>query len=320
MIDNFNDFIGKFQLRELLTSGPRYTWSNKQKDPLLVKLDRILATERWELQYPTCFSWAKARIGSDHFPILLNSGEKGDSRPIYFFFEDHWFQRTDFLEMIKKKWVEFSKNYKGDSYSMNRWHGCLQGLRQYLRGWSLRLIGQQREAKNKIAERIQTIDNSAEHRLLTMLEWEERIQLEKEWETILSTEDTYWRQRAGTKWVLQGDTNSHFYHQFANGRRRKNTISFLNSSEGEIRGQKEISDHIVQFYKQLFGHSSASLICLGDNFWPNKSKLSESQKSDLIKTFEKEEIHSVVKELKENSAPGPNGFSPGFFMKCWEII
>jgi len=49
--------------------------------------------------------------------------------------------------------------------------------------------------------------------------------------------------------VLQGDTNSHFYHQFANGR-RKNTIAFLNSEVGEIRGQREITLHIVEYYKK----------------------------------------------------------------------
>jgi hypothetical protein len=31
-----------------------------------------------------------------------------------------------------------------------------------------------------------------------------------------------------------------------------------------------------------------------------------------------EEIHKVVMELKDNSAPGPNGFSFGVFKKCWE--
>lgn len=90
--------------------------------------------------------------------------------------------------------------------------------------------------------------------------------------------------------MLQGDTNSHFYHQFANGRRRKNTISFLNTEEGEIRGQQEITAHIVDFYKKLFGPSDVCNLSLGNNFSPKGARLSDSQKSDLVKPFEKEEI------------------------------
>lgn len=85
LMNLFNGFIGQFQLREISFSGFRFTWSNKQH-PTLVKLDRILASTNWEMFYPTCFAWAKSRIGSDHCPLLLNTGEQGASRPRYFFF------------------------------------------------------------------------------------------------------------------------------------------------------------------------------------------------------------------------------------------
>ena len=85
LMNLFNDFIGQFQLREISFSGSRFTWSNKQH-PTLVKLDRILASTNWEMFNPTCFAWAKSRIGSDHCPLLLNTGEQGASRPRYFFF------------------------------------------------------------------------------------------------------------------------------------------------------------------------------------------------------------------------------------------
>ena len=82
--DLFNGFIGQFYLREIFVSGTRFTWSNKQQNPTLVKLNRILASTSWEMFYPTCFAWAKTRIGSDHCPLILNTGEQGASRPRYF--------------------------------------------------------------------------------------------------------------------------------------------------------------------------------------------------------------------------------------------
>lgn len=81
LMNLFNDFIGQFQLSEISFSGSRFTWSNKQQHPTLVKLDRILVSTNWEMFYPTCFAWAKSRIRSDHFPLFLNIGEQGASRP-----------------------------------------------------------------------------------------------------------------------------------------------------------------------------------------------------------------------------------------------
>lgn len=56
----FNNFIGAFSLRDIFVSGMRFTRSNKQKIPTLIKLDRILSTVEWEGQYSKCFAWAKA--------------------------------------------------------------------------------------------------------------------------------------------------------------------------------------------------------------------------------------------------------------------
>lgn len=44
LMDLFNNFIGSFHLRDLFVSGVKFTWSNKQKIPTMVKLDHILVT------------------------------------------------------------------------------------------------------------------------------------------------------------------------------------------------------------------------------------------------------------------------------------
>jgi hypothetical protein len=116
---------------------------------------------------------------------------------------------------------------------------------------------------------------------------------------------------------LQGDANTQFFHQFVNGRRRrrKKTIAFLDSDHGEIRGQNVISSHIVDFYKGLFGQNESCNMTLNSNFWPT-----EGDKSNLTKPFTMGEIKEVVMDMKENSAPGPNGYGVIFFKKFWEVI
>lgn len=72
----FNNFIWNLHLREIYVSGVKFTWSNKQQNPTLVRLDRILATTSCDLHFSGCYAWTKARVGSDHSPLILDLGEK----------------------------------------------------------------------------------------------------------------------------------------------------------------------------------------------------------------------------------------------------
>lgn len=48
MMEAFNEMISVTELKEIQRSGSRYTWSNKQKPPIMCVLDRILVSNTWE--------------------------------------------------------------------------------------------------------------------------------------------------------------------------------------------------------------------------------------------------------------------------------
>jgi hypothetical protein len=52
--------------------------------------------------------------------------------------------------------------------------------------------------------------------------------------------EIYWQQRVGKNWIIKGYSNSKFFHLYAN-------------EQGLIRDQQEIVDHVVSFYKDIFG-------------------------------------------------------------------
>ena len=43
-MDMFNNFIEKFELRELHRGGSKYTWTNKQEVPIQSNIDRVLVS------------------------------------------------------------------------------------------------------------------------------------------------------------------------------------------------------------------------------------------------------------------------------------
>jgi hypothetical protein len=45
-------------------------------------------------------------VGSDHSPLILDSGEKRESRSSYFYFQEKWFFLEGFRDLVHKKWVD----------------------------------------------------------------------------------------------------------------------------------------------------------------------------------------------------------------------
>ena len=64
---------------------------------------------------------------------------------------------------------------------------------------------------NDLTKKIQDLDLVAEQRLLSMEEWAERLEVEKNLERLFILEDLQWKQKAGKNWILQWDANSHFF-------------------------------------------------------------------------------------------------------------
>lgn len=123
MINQFNDFINKNKLMEIKRGGSRYSWTNKQSCPVMVELDRILVTTDWESKFPLCTAHNIIRVGSDHSPLVLDSGEKNRTNPRRFYFENRWFCQEDFRDLVKQRWGDISSKMSDSIYYVDRWNG-----------------------------------------------------------------------------------------------------------------------------------------------------------------------------------------------------
>lgn len=77
----FNEFIGKAQLREIYRGRGGFTWSNKQASPILSNLDIFLVSTDWEENFPLATVTSLTRIGSDHTPLMLDTGGSSLDNP-----------------------------------------------------------------------------------------------------------------------------------------------------------------------------------------------------------------------------------------------
>ncbi|XP_026445243.1 uncharacterized protein LOC113345785 [Papaver somniferum] len=106
------------------------------------------------------------------------------------------------------------------------------------------------------------------------------------------------KKKSRNKWLMEGSSNTSFFHANIRTRRSNNMISELVDDNGNVLMDcDQIRDYAVSF----FG-----------------SKFNDRQRMDDIPTIE--EMKVVVFDLGTDSAPGPDGFSGCFYRHCWEVI
>lgn len=130
MIDAFNRMINTTELREIHRSGSRFTWSNKQNPPILCVLHRILASNSWEDKYNFVSVLTAPRIGSDHNPLIVDTGDNLASQAHYFRFNSQWLRQDGFVQWVREKWPA---RYKYEI--LDHWHIVSNKLRKAIKGW-----------------------------------------------------------------------------------------------------------------------------------------------------------------------------------------
>uniref|UniRef100_A0A2N9ELX8 Reverse transcriptase domain-containing protein n=1 Tax=Fagus sylvatica TaxID=28930 RepID=A0A2N9ELX8_FAGSY len=79
----------------------------------------------------------------------------------------------------------------------------------------------------------------------------------------------------------------------------------------------EVRDNVVCFYESLYQEKEAWRPTVeGLDF----HSIGAFDSAQLERKFDREEVVSVLKDLKGDKAPGPDGFSMAFFHKCWDIV
>jgi hypothetical protein len=70
-INLFNEHIASWAPREIPRTWERYTWTNRQLNPVRSVLDRFFISPASEMFFPLCSVVAETSLGSDHTPWFL---------------------------------------------------------------------------------------------------------------------------------------------------------------------------------------------------------------------------------------------------------
>jgi hypothetical protein len=115
------------------------------------------------------------------------------------------------------------------------------------------------------------------------------------------------------------DLNSYYFHRLAKIKSSTKFITSLQDGDTVITSQEQISEHVVNYYNNLFCTNTVlqdSL--LAEEVIPNLVNDDINALLTVLPSYS--EIKAAVFALNKDSAPGPNGFGAFFFQNYWDIV
>ena len=242
--------IESLELKEIQLSGRQYTWVSRRDTPTYEKLDRVLTNVEWEQKFPRVTVRTLERAGSDHTPLLLDSGEQAHlGNKSHFSFELSWLRHEGFVDMINAVWNSVSHG----TTVLERWQNKIRHLRSYLRGWAKNLSGVYKKEKHRLLSIIESLEAKADLNGLDSSERTTLVDVNSKLALLRRDEEAKWAQRAKVKHIQEGGNNTKYFHMIANGKHRRKRIFQLEQDDGTIVGQQNLKVYITEFYKKLFG-------------------------------------------------------------------
>lgn len=136
MMGRFRRLINDLALKEIPLHGRKFTWSNHQDSPTLVKLDRVLCSVDWEELFPNCLLQSMATDDSDHCPLLLGLHDNKTGRR-RFHFESFWPKLEGFHEAVAAAWTSVPASSCPFSTLDQKFKAVTKGLQS----WSDKTVG-----------------------------------------------------------------------------------------------------------------------------------------------------------------------------------
>ena len=245
--------------------------------------------------------------GSDHKPLIsaLEPGKK--HRPGIFRYDRRLKDNEEVTKLIREAWTNAPNLVVTDRIKLIR--GVISRWNKEQQLNSRSLIEQKRRDL-EAAQSSSLNDTQLIH------------QITEDLKKAYKAEEAYWRQRSRLLWLRLGDRNFGFFHVVTKNRKRINAFTVIEDSDGNsVYREGEIGQVIVKYFGTLFTsltRERSEIEAIVNKALSPVISANENEKLILIPS--PTEIRDAVFSLHADKAPGPDGFSAGFFHTHWETI
>ncbi|KAJ6805489.1 uncharacterized protein M6B38_180740 [Iris pallida] len=298
-------------MRGLERAGHIWTWHNKAtQNRIACQLDRALGNSEWFRCFPNSVAEGLAASTSDHSPIRVGLCERPTLRARPFRYNNSWYLSPGYEEVVMREMPHFR-----EGTAQFRMVHKLKQLKRAIRGWvktrpRTSLAEKEEELRDtQVALQSDIMNGELAAKEKTLIEEVSIMRLQEEISAA---------QRAKCTWLKDGDRCTKFFYDVIRIRQHRNSIPRLLNAEGRLVGDPvEIQEEAVRFYTDLYQQTDYS------STFPalvTKRLVSRHGNSLLLAPVRMEEVEDIVMKANPNKAPGPDGFSSGFFKRHWGML
>lgn len=310
----FNEFIDSNGLIDIKLGGRKFTWMGSGGSKLS-KLNRFLTSPNFFDHWLNASATVLARIHSDHCPILLDS--KGfDFGPVPFRFFNSWLHDPDLANVVSNCWnlgagpaIVHSK--------MEMLSRKLKSLKSRIKTWRVTHVEENKKQMDLLKKSLDELDIMAESSTPDDEKIRRRAEISLQLSELESQKLLDLKQKAKSKWVLEGDENSRFFHGLIKNNIRRSRIHGLNIDGVWTSEPEKVKEEVYSFFSNKFKENIQDK----PKFRSGRFRaLSVEQKVSLEIPISYEEVKQAVWNCGTEKAPGPDGFTFAFIKKFWETI
>ncbi|XP_041016179.1 uncharacterized protein LOC121258703 [Juglans microcarpa x Juglans regia] len=301
-MDDFNDWIHQGGLMEMATKGSVFTWCNGQSGLAhsWAWLDHALTNSSFINLFPNAICSYLSCSTSDHAPMFIEFKKDPFSYgPAPFRFQQMWVDHHGFLDCVKFAW---NLRVKGSVLQI-----LSRRLKQtkviMLQEWNKRVFGCTLGRIDALEKQVEVIEQQLQ------TNWE--VNLERDLQEAVS-DLASWRRReeirlaqmTKSKWKVEGDRNSKFFHACLANKRIKRVLE-IRSNEVVHESPESIHQGAVEFFQtSLQGEPLVEQPRLEGLIDPI---ILEEDNVSLLHPPTLEEVFEALSSIPNHSTPGPDG-------------
>ncbi|XP_043705440.1 uncharacterized protein LOC122655301 [Telopea speciosissima] len=308
----FNDCIDDLGMDDLHWTGPTFSWSNKRVGIHRIdcKLDRVMVNDFWLTSFPSSSATFDTPGISDHSHISLSVQPYTSFGPKPFKYFDMWSSHPTFLTTVKDAWEKPVQAFSSPLIAFAR---KLRNVKESLKVWNSNIFGNISLQVQDCKDRLSSIQLQIQLDPLNCQLAADEKAASHDLSVLLSQEESFLWQKARIKWLELGDSNSAYFHGSLKSRSNFNAILQLAGPDGSpITNVKDIKDMAASYFKDLFNGPPGAADSIPNDLLKKFIPIELIQSLGAIPL--EEEITTAIHSFKLNCAPGPDGFSMGFFL------
>ena len=129
-------------------------------------------------------------------------------------------------------------------------------------------------------------------------------------------------EKLGTKWYNEGEKSTKYFLRLLNRSNPDKFNSIHEENGDEAKGQREIEETIVDFYKKLYETYEKDHIVennVNDEFFKHLQPISDEEEQSVANAIDLAELGRTLAGCHD-SAPGPDGIPYSFYKSLWKWV